>query len=120
MELTFVIKITVGYDIRNCTKQCFTLDYEPSNQDYEEFAKKCGWNNALDFLSSGNEEFTEEIKLDLKNNNCSCLDYYLDKHSCKLFEEFLVDKYQDKFEEWLVEENLTLKEDDLNDILAAK
>ena len=117
MDITFDIRITIGYDIRNTNKKCFVFDYTPSTQDYEEFAKHTGWDNAYDMLVNGNEELAEEIKSDLENNNCYSLDYYLDKHSQRLFEEFLVEKYQDKVEKWLLGNITSKSEMDLNDIL---
>lgn len=118
MTLTFSVRLTIGNDLRNQTTVSFGLDYDPSTNDYEEFAKHTGWDNAYDMLINGNEEFEEEIKSDLKNDNCSCLDYYLDRYSTRQFENFLVNKYQDKVEQYLVD-NIEINLDkDLNDILS--
>lgn len=120
MTLTFGVRLTIGNDLRNQTTVYFGLYYEPSRNDYEEYAKYGGWNNALELLSCDYDEGDEEIEIikeQLESDNSYCLDIYLDKRSHKLFEEFLVEKYQEKVERYLRDKIEIDLDKDLNDIL---
>lgn len=124
MELTFEIKITVG-DNTDWDTQLFVFDYEPSQEEYEEFAKNCGFNNGLEMViacsgfDTNNEDDQEDIEViqdSYERENCSI---YLehDKHQYRLFQEFLVEKYQKLVECWILH-MLTINSDwDLNQII---
>lgn len=106
MELTFTFYVEIN---KNSEKKHFTVDYDITKQDLEEFARQCDFDNAVDLLVSGvrhpDEDDVKEIKDELER--CPhCLDVYLDDHSKNLFREFLVNKYQDKVATYVLE-NLT-------------
>lgn len=110
MELHFETYITVG-DENNYDKKLFTVDYDPSREDLDEFAKECGYKDIEDLVNQKwqiDDKYDEESKQicldDIKQGKFflvpTDLEYILDLG--EELERFLVKKYQTKFEEQLL------------------
>lgn len=123
MELLFRVRVIVGNDLRNYDIKLFSFDYDIEKADLEEFAKHCGFDNALDLLTTEtsllfgkDSQEVKEIETEYEDYPSGC-ETYLSKQTLRLFEEFLVRKYQEKVENWLVNVLTHNSEKTLNDLI---
>ena len=121
MELTFEAFIIVGSDSCNNIKKYFTVDYEFTKKDLEEFAQSEGYKDFEDLVNQlwdKDEYWAEEKERYLKDFN-EGKTFLLDTEIRVMFglgnelEKFLINKYQNKFESQLLE-RITIEDDEFD------
>lgn len=125
MYLTFEIKITVGYNGLNCDYKLFDLEYETIKQDLEEYAKDEGYQSIEEWLRPflESDDYTEdEIQeilgyIDNSDEYGYGVDLYLPKREVQNLEKFLVKKYQEKVEQWILKVLTSNSDKTLNDLI---
>ena len=125
MYLTFEIKITVGYNGLNYDLKLFDLEYETIKQDLEEYAKDEGYQSIEEWLRPflESDDYTEdEIQeilgyIDNSDEYGYGVDFYLPKREVQNLEKFLVKKYQEKVEQWILKVLTSNSDKTLNDLI---
>lgn len=118
MEVTFEIKVTIGYDLRNWDTKLFAFDYDCIKEDLEEFVKSEGFVDLVDYVNKNFDDDEQDIIMESTNENtCWCFNIYFDKDEQRRFEQFIVDKYQTQVEKWLLNALTHNSEKSLNDLI---
>jgi len=121
MDLTFEAFIIVGSDSCNNIKKYFTVDYEFTKKDLEEFAQSEGYKDfetLVNELWDKDEEWQDE-KAKYLNDFKEGKTYLLEVEIGVMLnlkdelEKFLVNKYQNKFESQLLDK-LTIEDDEFD------
>lgn len=121
MEITFSTRITVGNDMSNYDIKCFSIDYDITKEDFEDFAKWATFDDSeayFRFYLKDEEEALQEVLEILKDENRYWeLKLYFSRYQLKTFKEFIVNKYQKNFEEWIVNVLTSNSSKTLNDLI---
>lgn len=123
MEITFEVSIIIGNNAFNRDTKTYTFDYDIIKDDLDEFATKMGYKNGFeiikedskDLFEDDNEEF-ERAKHDYENATY-LVENYFSKSTEKEFANFIARKYQEKFEEWLLQVITHNSDKNLNDLI---
>lgn len=107
MDITFETTLIVGND-NNYDKRAFTVEYDPTINDFNEFALDMGEKNIKALIKNAWYDDPDEILDDYLNAvdkgnlylvECALRDIDYEKE----FARFLVNKYQTQFENMLIE-----------------
>ena len=109
MEITFEVLVTVGRNMQNQDSKLFTFDYDLEKDDLEDFAKSEDYESGLDLLKdelrptfSDDDEEMKWLEEEYEKENMLFCKNIFEKSTLRRFREFMVDKYQEQVEEWLL------------------
>ena len=119
MDISFDIRIAVGSRKKPTDTDTFsfTFEYDLEEEDLEEFAKEQGYESGLKLVEElvneqyeGDQEELELARKRYEEGDLYLLELQFDKHTEEEFKKFMVNKYQEDVEGFVLY-NLTLSSD---------